>query len=123
MTDHHRWLIQQSIDHLGLVDRQLEDLETRIQIYLEPFRGSYNLMLTIPGIKEHTAAGILAEIGSDMKPFSGGARLCSWGGICPGNNRSGGKSHSAHIKKANKFLLICLVEASWGAARYQGNEV
>ena len=43
--------------------------------------------------------------------------LCSWAGICPGNNRSAGKSKAAHIKKANKFLLIALVEASWGAAR------
>ncbi len=68
-------------------------------------------------MKEHTAAAILAEIGPDMSVFPTAAQLCSWGGICPGNNRSGGKSRSAHIKKANKFLLIALVEASWGAAR------
>ena len=72
---------------------------------------------TIPGVKEHTAAAILAEISPDMSMFPSSGQLCSWGGICPSNNRSAGKSKTAHIKKANKFLLVALVEASWGAAR------
>jgi transposase len=121
LTDHHRWLIQQSVEHIVLIDRQLEELEARIQHQLEPYRSSYDLLLTIPGIKEHTAAVILAEIGPNMKQFPTAEHLCSWAGICPGNNTSGGKSKSSHIKKANKFLLIGLVEASWGAARTRGS--
>jgi transposase len=117
LNEHHRWLIQQSIEHIVLLDRQLEELEARIQQQLEPYRQGYDLLLSIPGIKEHTAAAILAEIGPHMKQFATAANLCSWAGICPGNNRSGGKSRSAHINKANKFLLVALVEASWGAAR------
>lgn len=117
LNDHHRWLIKQSIEHLVLLDRQLEELESKILEYLEPYRAQYDLLLTVPGIKEHTAAAILAEIGPDMSVFPTGAQLCSWAGICPGNNRSASKSKAAHIKKANKFLLIALVEASWGAAR------
>lgn len=54
----------------------------------------------IPGIKEHTAAAILVEIGPDMSVFPTGAQLCNWAGICPGNNRSAGKSKASHIKKA-----------------------
>ena len=119
LNDHHRWLIQQSIDHIILLDRQLEELEARIQKQIEPFRNCYDLLLTIPGVKEHTAATILAETGPDMKAFPTAGALCSWAGICPGNNRSAGKSHNAHIKKANLFLLVGLVEASWGAARTQ----
>lgn len=119
MNEHHRWLIRQSIEHIVLLDQQLEELETRIQKQMEPFRDCYDLLLTIPGVKEHTAATILAEIGHDMKPFPTAGALCSWAGICPGNNRSAGKSRGAHIKKANKFLVVGLVEASWGAARTQ----
>ena len=52
-----------------------------------------------------------------MSVFPTAGQLCSWAGICPGNNRSAGKSKTAHIKKANPFLLVALVEASWGAAR------
>lgn len=117
LNEHHRWLIRQSIEHLVLLDRQLEELESKILEYLEPYRTGYDLLQTIPGVKEHTAAAILAEIGPDMSVFPTAGQLCSWAGICPGNNRSAGKSKTAHIKKANPFLLVALVEASWGAAR------
>ena len=64
-----------------------------------------------------TAAGILAEIGPDMNQFESAKNFCSWSGICPGNNKSAGKSKHSHIKKGNKFLLAELVEAGWAAAQ------
>ena len=117
MNDHHRWLIEQSIEHSKLLDLQTEALEKRIQSQLQPCQKQYELLMTIPGVKETTAAGILAEIGPHMEQFQTADHLCSWAGIRPGNNRSAGKSRSTHIKKANKFLLASLVEAAWGAAR------
>jgi len=117
MDEHHRWLIQQSVEHAVLLDRQLEELETRIVEKLEPWREQYELLQTIPGVKEMVAACILAEVGPDMTPFESAKHLCSWAGICPGNNRSAGKSKSSRIKKANRFLLASLVQAGWAAAR------
>ena len=52
-----------------------------------------------------------------MSQFESSGNLCSWAGICPGNNRSAGKRKSSRIKKANKFLLAALVQAAWAAAR------
>lgn len=57
-----------------------------------------------------------------MDQFPSSEQLCSWAGICPGDNRSGGKSRAAHIKKANTFLLVALVEAGWGASRTRGTK-
>jgi transposase len=121
MNEHHRWLIDQSIEHAKLLDQQVEELEKKIEQRLEPYRRQYELLMTIPGIQWIGAANILAEIGPNMDQFPTGDNLCSWAGICSGNNRSAGKSKSSHIKKANKFLLAGLVEAAWGAARKEGS--
>jgi transposase len=117
MNDHHRWLIAQSVEHAVLLDRQMEALEVRIEERLEPYREQYELLQTIPGVKETTAATILAEIGPDMSQFETAKHLCSWAGISPGNNQSAGKSKHSRIKKGSKFLLSALVEAAWAAAR------
>jgi transposase len=117
MNDHHRWLIAQSVEHAVLLDQQMEALEVRIEEKLEPYREQYELLQTIPGVKEMTAATILAEIGPDMSQFETAKHLCSWAGISPGNNQSAGKSKHSRIKKGSKFLLSALVEAAWAAAR------
>jgi transposase len=117
MNDHHRWLIAQSVEHAVLLDRQMEELEAKIEEKLQPYREQYELLQTIPGVKEMTAASILAEIGPDMSQFETAKHLCSWAGICPGNNQSAGKSKHGRIKKGSKFLLATLVEAAWAAAR------
>jgi transposase len=117
LNDHHRWLIAQSVEHAVLLDRQMEELQARIEEKLQPYREQYELLQTIPGVKEMTAASILAEIGPDMSQFETAKHLCSWAGICPGNNQSAGKSKHSRIKKGSKFLLAALVEAGWSAAR------
>ena len=117
MNDHYRWLIAHSVEHAVLLDRQMEELETKITERLEPWKRQYELLQTIPGIKEMTAASLLAEIGPDMSQFPSAKHLSSWAGICPGNNRSAGKSKHSRIKKGNKFLLAALVQAGWAAAR------
>lgn len=121
MNDHHRWLIGQSVEHLVLLDRQLEELEARILVKLAPYQKQYELLQTIPGIKAMTAASIIAEIGADMSKFATAKSLCNWSGICPGNNRSAGKRKHSHIKKGNQFLLEALTEAGWAAARTNGS--
>lgn len=121
LNDHHRWLIDQSIEHCKLLDQQVEALEAKIDQHLEPYHRQYELLRTIPGVKETTAANILAEIGPNMDQFPSADHLCSWAGICPGNNRSAGKNKSCRIKKANKFLLTALVEGAWAAGRKQGS--
>jgi transposase len=121
MNDPHRWLIGQSVEHAQFLDVQVETLEKKVDAHLEPYRRQYELLQSIPGIKEHTAASILAEIGADMSQFATADKLCKWSRICPGNNRSAGKSRHSHIQRGNKFLLAALVEASWGAIRKEGS--
>jgi transposase len=117
MNDHYRWLISQSVDHAVLLDKQMEELESKIAERVTPWKTQYELLQTIPGLKQMTAAILLAEIGPDMNQFPSAKHLSSWAGISPGNNRSAGKSKKSRIKKGNKFLLAALVQAGWAAAR------
>ena len=52
---------------------------------------------SIPGISEASSRAIIAVIGTDMSRFPTAGHLCSWAGLCPGNNES------AHKRKSSKF--------------------
>jgi transposase len=43
------------------------------------------------------------------------APYLAWAGICPGQNESAGRSHSATIRKANRWLRRTLGQAAWSA--------
>jgi hypothetical protein len=75
LNDHHRFLIAQSVEHAVLLDRQMEQLEALIEEKLQPYQQQYELLQTIPGVKDMTAASILAEIGPDMSQFDSAKKL------------------------------------------------
>jgi transposase len=117
LTDHHRFLIDASLQHMRFIEEQLVRLDKEIQRRLQPYQEQYALLQTIPGIKETGAARILAEIGADMSPFPDGDHLSSWGGACPGNNESAGKKFHSKIRKGNPHLLAALTECAWAATK------
>lgn len=75
------------------------------------------LLVTLPGISERAACGILAEIGIKMEQFKSAAHLASWAGVCPGNHESAGKRLSGHTRKGNLWLRRLLVQAAHVVAR------
>ncbi len=51
-----------------------------------------------------------------MGQFQTERDLSSWAGVCPGNNRSAGKSKSSHTTRGNPWLRSALTECAWAAA-------
>ena len=50
-----------------------------------------------------------------MFPTAG--HLCSWAGLCPGNNESAGKKKSTRLSKGNVHLKNVLSQCAWAATR------
>jgi len=121
MTDHHRFLIRQSLDHMAFLEEQVVGLDSEILRQLKPFQKEFENLQTIPGVKATAAASILAEVGVDMKQFPTGHHLASWAGICPGNNESAGKHKSTRARKGDTWLRGTLTESAWAASRQKGS--
>ena len=47
--------------------------------------------------------------------------LCSWAGLCPGNNESAGKRRSGKTRKGNKLLRTTLTQAAQSASTCKGS--
>lgn len=120
IEEHHRFLLQLQLHRLQAVEKDLYELEQRIQEKLQPYATQQTLLQEIPGVDRTVAAVIIAEMGVDMSVFTSVSQLASWAGLCPGNNESAGKRKSSHIPKGNMYLKTALGEAANAAARAKG---
>jgi len=121
VTDHHRFLLRMHLDNIEFLAKQIKKLDGEIQRKMIPFEKESELIQTIPGISEVSAAEIIAEIGVNMSQFPDETHISSWAGICPGNHESAGKKKSGRIREGNTFLKGALTEAAWAASRMNGS--
>jgi transposase len=118
MSEHHRQMIRYSLKHMLFLEEQIAEIDRDItaQIQAAGLGEAWQLMQTVPGIQDRSAASILAETGADMQQFPSAKHLSSWAGVCPGNNRSAGKIKSSHTTGGNPWLRSALTECAWAAA-------
>jgi len=69
VTPHHRFMMTLHLRQVEALETVVTTLEARIAEALVPFRAALNLLTTMPGLSETTAAVILAELGDNMAPF------------------------------------------------------
>jgi transposase len=117
VREHHRFMLRLHLDQVNALDGAIQELETRTEKCLDPFRSVVEHLDTIPWVSEVTAAVIVAEIGVDMSSFPGDEDLVSWAGLCPGKNESAGKHRSRKLKKGAQWLKTTLVQAAWAAVK------
>jgi transposase len=117
IREHHRFLIKLHLDQIDALNKAVRELEARVGDQLEPFHRNVEILVTIPGISETAARGILAELGWDMSRFPSAAHLISWAGLCPRADESAGKRRSSRLRHGAPWLKTLLVQCSWAAVR------
>jgi transposase len=120
----HRRLINLSLDHMALLEEQITTLDEEIvqHIKTHELEKPYQILQTIPGVKEEAAASLLAEFGPDMEVFGNAKHLSSWAGVAPGNNESAGKKKRAPALRGNPWVRSTLTESAWSASRKKESE-
>jgi transposase len=121
VSAHHRFLLQELLDHLEFVEGKIGRLEEEIATRLRPFEDVVRRLCTIPGVDRVSAWGIISEIGLDMNQFPDARHLASWAGLCPGNWESAGKRRSGKTRKGSAWLRRHLCQCAWGVSTKQKN--
>ena len=79
-SEHHAFLVRVQLDLIDQRTHIIDELTTRIEEEMIPFRAARDLMITIPGISTKVADVIIAETGADMSRFPTAGHLASWAG-------------------------------------------
>jgi transposase len=117
LDNHHKFMVKASLEHIASLEKIIIEIDSEIDKKMDKYREEYELLQTIPGVKEIGAASIIAEIGVDMNKFPDEGHLSSWAGISPGNNESAGKKKSCRTTQGNKALKVTLTECAWAATK------
>src|SRR5215210_83009 len=119
-SEHHAFLTRMYLEAIDQRTRQIEELNTRIEVVMELFKSFCALIRTIPGIGPRCAEVIVAETGADMSIFPTAAQLASWAGTCPGSNESAGRAKSTATRPGNSYLKAALGAAALSVAHSHG---
>jgi len=106
------------------LDDEIEDLEKEIFNYAyKNYKHEMEILMSVPGIGEISAAILIAEIGN-FKDFSSGDKLASWLGIVPNVYQSADKYHNGRItKRGSKVARWILTQIAQAAARKKNSKL
>jgi transposase len=113
-----RDMLCMSLEEVELYEGQIKICEEKLlQLCKQYYEKELGLLQSVPGIKQLSAASIIAETGADMSYFQNAGALVGWAGLRPRNDESAGKIKGRKTLHGNKYLRIMLTQCAWGASR------
>lgn len=109
-------LIKQHVEHIRFIEKQVEDIDSKIA---EMFSCFDTCITSIPGIGPVLGAAIFSEIG-DISRFSSSAKLTAFAGIDPTINQSGefNATNNRMSKRGSPYLRRAIWQASTVAVHW-----
>jgi transposase len=117
----HREMLALQLEHLQLIDTQMEKLSRMIAEAMKPHQEAAVRLAEVPGFGVDSAQQVISEVGVQASTFASAAELTSWVGTCPGTDESAEENHSSRSAKGNKYLRRVLNQAAHAAVRKKGS--
>lgn len=118
ISERHRFLLAKIMDHIRFLEKEINEIDQKVFAAMESdYKKEWEILQTIPGMDKISAAILLTEIGVDMTRFGSASRLCSWAGMCPGNNESAGKKKAGRTRHGNRYIRSILCEVANAAIK------
>lgn len=106
-----RQLIDRLMEHLKVLDQQVDDLDVQIKAWHRASEASRRLE-QVPGIGPLTASALAATAG-DAKNFDNGRQFAAWLGLVPKQHSSGGKATLLGMsKRGDTYLRTLLIHGA-----------
>lgn len=111
-----RELLETLMNHLSMLNLQVEDITQRIES-VHRVNPLSRRLAQIPGIGPLIATALLATIG-DIKSFANGRQLAAWLGLVPKQSSTGGKTRLLGIsKRGDTYLRTLLIHGARSALK------
>lgn len=111
LTGDFRRLIDRLLDHLKVLDTQVDEIEVQIKAWHRNSEVSKRLE-KVPGIGPLTATALAATVG-DAKNFDNGRQMAAWLGLVPRQSSSGGKTNLLGMsKRGDAYVRTLLIHGA-----------
>ena len=116
-----RGLIDQLLEHLKWLDKQIDQIESQINTWHRNNADSQRLA-EMPGIGVITATALIAMIGN-ARNFKSGRELAAWIGLVPRQHSTGGKQTLLGIsKRGDAYLRKLLIHGARALTYHAGRK-
>ncbi len=121
ITLHTQQLLALQLRQMDRLDATVAEMDLKIEQKTGIYRELIDRLDAIPGIDRRSAIDILAEIGTDISPWSTHRQLAAMAGVCPGNYISAGKRLKNRSRQGNPYLKAMLVQVATSAINVNGS--
>ena len=121
MSEVYRRLIGLALQELQMIEEHIGQLDREAMSLFKDHQGAVRRVAEVPGFGADSAQQMIAEVGPQAASFDAAKKMCSWVGVCPGNQESAGEQQSTRSPKGNRQMRRLLNQAAQSAVKVKGS--